>query len=163
MSAIAIGSNSVCLGLDDGVLVRDVRKRIGICRSMSNADPGGADLWVVYDGECPFCSSYVQLYRIRDRTPGASDRCAPLHPLVAEIKRAASISMRAWPCDFNDRLYHGAEAMNLLAVLGSGDRSSTSPIAPVSAHATGAAALSDPGQGPLLILRLLGRRLIGDA
>src|SRR6185437_10214690 len=46
------------------------------------------DVWVVYDGQCPFCSSYVRLYRIRERGSRVSLIDArSAHPLVDEVRR----------------------------------------------------------------------------
>jgi predicted DCC family thiol-disulfide oxidoreductase YuxK len=33
--------------------------------SPSGTSPGSNDTVIVYDGECPFCSSYVRLLRLR--------------------------------------------------------------------------------------------------
>ena len=58
----------------------------------------GAQIWVVYDGMCPFCTRYVMLYRIRQLAEkvhmidARSD-----HPVVRRgRRRAASASRTAW-------------------------------------------------------------------
>ena len=86
---------------------------------MSLTDPGDAHLWVVYDGECPFCSSYARLYRVRERATVHLIDARSAHPLVASILRDGVDLDKGMAALFNGRFYHGAEAMNLLAVLGS--------------------------------------------
>jgi len=127
---------------------------------MSDSD---ADLWIVYDGECPFCSSYVQLYRIRRHTRVHLIDARMPDPLVTEVK-ARGIDLDAgMAVRFNDRLYHGAEAMNLLAVLGSGDTFFNVANRILFRHARLARLLYPVlVWGRLLTLRLLGRRLIGE-
>jgi predicted DCC family thiol-disulfide oxidoreductase YuxK len=90
---------------------------------MSGTDPRtAAEMWIVYDGECPFCSAYVLRYRIQQLV-------AHLHvidarsrdPLVDEIRRQGFDLDTGMVVRFKGRLYHGADAMNVLAVLGSDD------------------------------------------
>jgi predicted DCC family thiol-disulfide oxidoreductase YuxK len=33
----------------------------------SNETAPHSEAWIVYDGECPFCSNYVSLYRMREQ------------------------------------------------------------------------------------------------
>jgi predicted DCC family thiol-disulfide oxidoreductase YuxK len=130
---------------------------------MSNIDPDTGDVWVVYDGECPFCSSYMQLYRIRARTQVHLIDARTSHPLVAEVK-ARRIDLDAgMAVRFNDRIYHGAEAMNLLAVLGSSDTAFNIANRILFRHKQLARLLYPVlVRGRLLTLRLLGRRLIAE-
>jgi predicted DCC family thiol-disulfide oxidoreductase YuxK len=53
--------------------------------------------WIVYDGECPFCTQYVKLMRLRE-TVGI---VKPLnaredHPSFAMFAPGASTSTRRW-------------------------------------------------------------------
>ena len=80
------------------------------------------EVFVVYDGMCPFCSRYVMLYRIRQLAgkvhmiDARSD-----HPLVAEI-RAMGLSLdNGMAVKWGGRVYHGADALHVLALLGSED------------------------------------------
>src|SRR2546421_10093190 len=90
-------------------------------RSMSRPGLTQHDLWVVYDGECPFCNSYVRLYRLREVT-------GRVHLIDAREPHAIVGEVRALGFDLDDgmavkaagRFYHGAEAMQILAILGSG-------------------------------------------
>ena len=88
----------------------------------AGAGVGAGEIFVVYDGMCPFCTRYVMLYRIRQLAEkvhmidARSD-----HPVVAEV-RAAGLSLdNGMAVKWNGRLYHGADALHVLAMLGSGD------------------------------------------
>src|SRR5262245_34491767 len=77
-------------------------------------------IWVVYDGMCPFCSRYVMLYRIRQLAArvhmidARSD-----HHLVQKMKALGLSFEDGMVAKWNGRYYHGAEALHLLALLGS--------------------------------------------
>ena len=84
---------------------------------------GGAEakqIWVVYDGMCPFCTRYVMLYRIRQlaekvhmidaRTTGWS---------VREVKARGLSLENGMAVKWNGQYYHGAAALHVLALLGS--------------------------------------------
>ena len=84
------------------------------------SESGGAnDLWVVYDGECPFCSNYVMLYRLREGF-------ARIHLIDARTKHPILAEIRARHLDLDDGMvvklsgifFHGHEAMHVLALLG---------------------------------------------
>ena len=77
---------------------------------------GGIEIY--YDGDCPFCSAYMRMIRLR-RAVGrvelidARSDDARLRGLIpAGLDLDEGIVVR-----HGDRLWHGAEAMQLLAVL----------------------------------------------
>ena len=122
------------------------------------------DVWVVYDGECPFCSRYVLLYRLREqgqRVHLIDARSS--HPLVDEI--------RSRNLDLNDGMvvrwrgqdHYGAEAMHLLATLAE-DRTLFNRINRAIFSRSRVARALYPAlvRGRKLTLRLLGRKLIGE-
>jgi predicted DCC family thiol-disulfide oxidoreductase YuxK len=125
----------------------------------------GRDLSVVYDGECPFCSSYVTLYRIRQQTDHVHLIDARSgHPLVADIRRRGYDLDAGMVVQFEGRLYHGAEAMNLLAILGSRGGLFNWLNRTIFRHPRVSRVLYPwLVRGRLLLLRLLGRRTIGEA
>ena len=121
-------------------------------------------LWVVYDGECPFCSSYVLLYRLRERTGQVHLIDARSgHPLVDEVRRQGLDLDEGMAVKFQGRLYHGAAAMNMLAILGS-DGGVFNRLNRVLFRHPRLARILYPilVRGRWLVLRLLGRRLIAD-
>jgi predicted DCC family thiol-disulfide oxidoreductase YuxK len=123
------------------------------------------DLWVVYDGECPFCSSYVTLYRIRQQTDHVHLIDARSgHPLVADICGKGYDLDVGMVVKFEGRLYHGAEAMNILAILGSGGGLFNRLNRALFRHPRLSRVLYPwLVRGRLLVLRLLGRRTLGEA
>lgn len=85
---------------------------------MSATMSGAATL--IYDGECPFCSAYVRMYRVRDAAGGlelVDARTAPewrarLHALGYDLDAGMVLAM-------GDRFYHGPDALHALALMGS--------------------------------------------
>lgn len=84
-------------------------------------DDGSSDcLSVIYDGECPFCSRYVSLYRLRSNVK-------QVRLIDARENRSLVESYRARGYEINDGMlvlwggavYHGARAMQVLAQLSS--------------------------------------------
>ncbi|HMH66133.1 MAG TPA: DCC1-like thiol-disulfide oxidoreductase family protein [Rhizomicrobium sp.] len=124
--------------------------------------PSG-DIWVVYDGQCPFCSSYVLLYRLRALAglvhliDARSD-----HPLVEAIRQHGYDLDAGMAVAFGGRIYWGAEAMNVLALLGSGS-TIFNRLNRLLFRRIGLARLLYPilVRGRMLTLRLLGRGRIG--
>jgi len=87
-----------------------------------SAKNSATDLWIVYDGECPFCRSYVRLYRLRSHVKQLhliDARTEP--PIVDEIRRRGLDLDRGMAVKLAGHFYHGAEAIQILAILGSGD------------------------------------------
>lgn len=86
--------------------------------SQSQADT----IWLVYDGDCPFCSAGAQTVRIKQAVGHLqilNAREAEGHPLMAEIKARALDLNEGIVVKLADRLYHGADALHLLAMIGS--------------------------------------------
>jgi predicted DCC family thiol-disulfide oxidoreductase YuxK len=73
--------------------------------------------WVIYDGDCPFCSAYVRLLRLQ-RTIGRI-------VLIDARKHSQLVPAEAHQFDLDEgmllvldgRYYHGADAINRLALL----------------------------------------------
>lgn len=121
-------------------------------------------VWVVYDGQCPFCSSFVELYRIRDLAGEVHliDAREP-HPIMDEIARQHLDLDEGMVVKLEGRLYHGAEALEILAILGSGETLfNRLNRALFRHHALARFLYPAMVKGRLLTLRLLGRTLIGS-
>lgn len=123
------------------------------------------DIYVVYDGECPFCSAYVRLVRLRE----AAGRVHLLnarepHPVVSEVREKGFDLDEGMALKIGDAIYHGADVMNRLALM-SGERGAFNRF-----HLW---IFSSPKRSKFLYpflragrnaaLRLLGRRKIGEA
>ena len=122
------------------------------------------DLWVVYDGECLLCKAFVLRYRIQRvvRHIHLIDARTP-DPLVNEIREAGLDLDSGMVVKLKGRLYHGADAMNALAILGSDDTLFNS-VNRALFRRPRLARLVYPVlvRGRLLLLRILGRSLIGE-
>lgn len=76
------------------------------------------DNWLLYDGECPFCSRYVRWVRLSDavgkiRLIDARDE-SPERRFV----RAAGMDLNeGMVLNLNEQLYHGNECLHRLALL----------------------------------------------
>jgi predicted DCC family thiol-disulfide oxidoreductase YuxK len=81
---------------------------------------GAGEIWVVYDGMCPFCASYVRLCRMRELAQrvhlidARSD-----HPMVEEVKTRGLSLENGLAVKWNGHYYHGAEALAMMAMFGS--------------------------------------------
>lgn len=85
---------------------------------MSNNEKGESGALIVYDGQCPFCSRYVKLVRLRQslghvqlvdaRQPG---------PAMAEIRATGLDLDEGMALRLNGRWYHGDECIHMLALL----------------------------------------------
>ncbi|MCP3460036.1 DCC1-like thiol-disulfide oxidoreductase family protein [Bradyrhizobium sp. CCGUVB23] len=122
------------------------------------------EIWVVYDGECPFCSRYVLLYKLRDRGQRVHLIDArSSHPIVGEIRSRSLDLDEGMVVRWRGRYHHGADAMHLLTIL-AGDRSIFNQVnRALFSRPQIARALYPVLVGARkLILRLLGRKLIGE-
>ncbi len=74
--------------------------------------------WIIYDGQCPFCSRYVELVRLRDslgRVELVNAREGG--PVVDEAVSAGLDLDDGMVLKVGDRLYHGDECVHMLALL----------------------------------------------
>ena len=77
-----------------------------------------ADAWLVYDGQCPFCSRYARLVRLRQavgrlRLVDAREG----GPIVDEVTRAGLDIDEGMVLRIGGRLYHGADCIHAIALL----------------------------------------------
>ena len=78
-------------------------------------------LEIVYDGECPVCSAYMRMARLRAAAgPVALIDARSGDPRVAALERAGHDLDAGMVVRWRGRVYHGAEAMAVLATLSDG-------------------------------------------
>lgn len=74
--------------------------------------------WLLYDGECPFCSRYVRHVRLREAVGIVSMANAREQPaLVAEASRLGYDVDTGMVLKLDGRYYHGADCVHALALL----------------------------------------------
>lgn len=78
------------------------------------------DAWLVYDGQCPICSTYSRYIRIRT-TVGRLHLVDARHPsaLLDQVTAAGLDIDQGMVLKFNDVLYYGTDAAYVLTMLSS--------------------------------------------
>jgi predicted DCC family thiol-disulfide oxidoreductase YuxK len=81
-------------------------------------EPQPSRAWIVYDGQCPFCSRYVELLRLRESL-GRVELVNARHggPIVDDVVRAGLDLDEGMILKLGDTLYHGDECIHRLALL----------------------------------------------
>ncbi len=79
-----------------------------------------APLLLVYDGDCPFCSRYVSLLRLRE-TVGELRliNARGGDPIVDEVRRLGYCIDDGMVLKMGERYYHGDACLHVLAVMSS--------------------------------------------
>lgn len=74
--------------------------------------------WLLYDGDCPFCSAYVRLVRLRAAIGPLAIADARSRPdLVREAAAQGMAIDTGMVLKLDGRYYHGADCMNRLALM----------------------------------------------
>jgi predicted DCC family thiol-disulfide oxidoreductase YuxK len=74
--------------------------------------------WLLYDGECPFCSRYVRHVRLRDAIGPISLANAREHPaLMDEVRERGFDVDTGMVLKLDGNYYHGADCIHALALL----------------------------------------------
>ncbi len=78
---------------------------------------------IVYDGDCPFCSSFVRLYKLREKVDSLEIINARQNSLeiIKEIKKRGFDLDAGFVVKVDDRFYHASQAINILALIGSNE------------------------------------------
>jgi predicted DCC family thiol-disulfide oxidoreductase YuxK len=81
------------------------------------AERSPSETWIVYDGQCPFCSRYVQLVPLRETLgPVQLIDARKGGPQVDEVRQAGLDLDAGMVLKLDGRLYHGADCINMLAL-----------------------------------------------
>jgi predicted DCC family thiol-disulfide oxidoreductase YuxK len=78
-------------------------------------------IYFVYDGECPICQMGASLYQVRQSVgelKTVNARTEKDHPVMQEINQARLNLDKGMVIKYNNQLYQGAEALQLMATLG---------------------------------------------
>jgi|SRR5262245_38483211 predicted DCC family thiol-disulfide oxidoreductase YuxK len=120
--------------------------------------------FLLYDGECPACSAYVAMSRLRQLYPSLRVMSARSEPgLVAELRDAGYEINEGMVLRLDGVIHFGPDATRMIAVLG---RSSPSRWRRTALASVGTAPWARRlypwlNHMRLLLLRMLGRKPIG--
>ncbi|WDI32871.1 DCC1-like thiol-disulfide oxidoreductase family protein [Hyphococcus flavus] len=122
-------------------------------------------IYIVYDGECPFCAAYVRMVRLREAAGKvALINARDKHPLVEEILLGGINLDEGMALKIGDNLYHGARVMNQLALMsGPSGFFNRLHVWVFSSHARTVFLYPFLRAGRNLALRILGRRKIAES
>lgn len=120
------------------------------------------DLTIIYDGECPLCSSYVRMLRLRARVGTVSLVDARSGDASVGAARQAGLDLNAgMVAIWQDKTFYGADAMHLLTMLTAPDGISGRLQRAVFGTPERAARLYPVlVRGRMALLRLMGRKSI---
>jgi len=76
-----------------------------------------ADIAIVYDGECPVCSAYIRMLRLRTLGEVALINAREDHPLVRSLQASKVDLDEGMAVKIGDELYLGDQAVQRLALL----------------------------------------------
>jgi predicted DCC family thiol-disulfide oxidoreductase YuxK len=119
--------------------------------------------FLLYDGDCPVCSMYVAMSRLRQLHPSLRVVSARSeHALVAELRREGYEINEGMVLSLDGTIYFGADAMRMIASLG---RRSPSLWRRAALALTGTAPWARPlypwlNRGRQVLLRMLSRHPI---
>jgi len=78
----------------------------------------GADLVIVYDGQCPFCSSYIRLLRLRETVGTVRLLDARSDNVAATVKQILDVDLNeGMMVLYGGHAYSGADALHMLSSL----------------------------------------------
>lgn len=73
---------------------------------------------LVYDGECPYCSKYAELVRLKEAVGGVQLINAREGGEIVDIINERNIDLdEGMVFILNERFYYGAEALNIISLL----------------------------------------------
>jgi predicted DCC family thiol-disulfide oxidoreductase YuxK len=72
---------------------------------------------IVYDGECPFCSTYVRMFRLREMGAVQLFNAREPHPIVDEIRSQGLDLDEGMVLKMGGAYYHGEEVVHRLALM----------------------------------------------
>ena len=89
---------------------------------MTNQAPSKRAIWFVYDGECPICATAAAAFRVREAVGTlhlVNAREDVGHPVLSEVNAARLDLDEGMVVKYSGLLYHGADALQLMAMIGS--------------------------------------------
>ena len=124
-----------------------------------------SDTQIIYDGACPFCTRYARLSRLREAVGPVTLIDARQGGPVVEAVQAAGYDLdEGMVLKYAGRLYHGADCLNMIALLSSRSGVANRAMSALFRYPT-LARVSYPVLRVMrnLALRLLGHRQISES
>ena len=90
---------------------------------MDQSDVIKNEVWFIYDGDCPICNVAANALRIKKAVGNLyllNARNDNDHPLFQEIKIRNLNLDEGMVIKFNNTYYHGADALHIMGLLGTG-------------------------------------------
>jgi predicted DCC family thiol-disulfide oxidoreductase YuxK len=79
---------------------------------------GDREAWLVYDGDCPFCSRYVRLLRLREAVGSVHlINARDGDPIVAALFATGLNLDDGMALKIGSRVYHGADCIHAVALM----------------------------------------------
>ena len=119
-------------------------------------------LTIIYDGECPFCSSYVTLLRIRQNVGSVALLDARKFPeLVSELTNRGFMLDEGMIVLYEKKMYFADDAIHVLSMLSTASGFFNKLVAVAFRNPSRAAVIYPPLRACRnLTLKILGRTLI---
>ena len=126
-------------------------------------DASGEPIWIIYDGDCPFCSAYVRMVRLRKAAGDVRLVDAREGGPVVDEARARGLDLdEGMVMKIGGAFHHGGDVMNRIAMMSSNSGALNSFHDWVFRDAQRARLLYPALRaGRNAALRLLGRRKLG--
>lgn len=89
---------------------------------MNRENPTHTDVWFVYDGDCPICTTAAHALRIREAAGSLhliNAREEAEHPLVRCVRMEGLDLDKGMVLGVGEQIYHGDTALHMMAMLGS--------------------------------------------
>jgi predicted DCC family thiol-disulfide oxidoreductase YuxK len=89
---------------------------------MLGMDAKNQDVWFVYDGECPLCLMGATHFRIKQAVGNLhvldARQAGEAHPVMQDLKAHRLDLDQGMVLKIGGRLYHGADALHVMAIIG---------------------------------------------
>ena len=117
---------------------------------------------IIYDGHCPFCSSYIKLLRLREAIGPVDVIDGRTRPdIVAELNTLEIDIDQGMIVYYRDQIYYGGDALNILSLLSTKSGIWNRMLAAIFAKKSLARMLYPVLRfGRNMTLRLMGQQLI---